>query len=194
MAEEYDYSDLNSRQRAFVSEYLRDLNATQAAIRAGYSPTSAAETASLFLSNPKFSACIERAKAERLSRVNLKADDVLHEMSLLAMSRIDHYEVTADGNVVLAPGAPEGAMAAVQSIKKKTRIFKDRLGVETHREYDVEIRLWDKPTPLKLTGRHAGLYPDRMEITGKGGAPIVAKIIREIVDPVNHAVDPVDHE
>ena len=93
-------------------------------------------------------------------------------MSLLAMSRIDHYVVSDEGQVELAEGAPDGAMAAVQSIKRKCKIFRDKEGHETHREYDVEIRLWDKPQPLKLTGRHVGLYPNRVEVTGKDGGPI----------------------
>lgn len=103
-------------------------------------------------------------------------------MSLLAMSRIDHYVVTDEGQLSLAEGAPDGAMAAVQSIKKKTKIFKDKEGNETHREYDVEIRLWDKPNPLKLTGRHVGLYPNKVELTGKDGAPIeITEVKRTVV-------------
>ena len=182
MAEEF--VPLEPRQQAFVNEYIIDLNGTQAAIRAGYSPATATQIASDQLSKPNVAASVARAKAQRLQRVNIKQDDVLHEMSLLAMSRIDHYVVSDDGQVELAEGAPDGAMAAVQSIKRKTKIFRDREGIKTHREYDVELRLWDKPQPLKLTGRHVGLYPDRVEHVGKGGGPIeIAEVCSVIVDP-----------
>lgn len=172
MASDTSEHQLTPRQAAFVAEYLVDLNASQAAIRAGYSEATAGPGAAQVLSNIKVAEAIERGKAQRLARVNIKQDDVLHEMSLLAMSRIDHYVVSDEGQVELAEGAPDGAMAAVQSIKRKCKIFRDKEGHETHREYDVEIRLWDKPQPLKLTGRHVGLYPNRVEVTGKDGGPI----------------------
>lgn len=178
-------SKLTPRQAAFVAEYLIDLNGTQAAIRAGYAATSAAETASELLRLSKVEEAVSRGQAQREQRINIKQDDVLHEMSLLAMSRIDHYMMTDEGQVALAEGAPDGAMAAVQSIKRKTKIFRDREGNETHREYDVELRLWDKPNPLKLTGRHVGLYPNKVEVTGKDGAPIetITQVRRVIVRP-----------
>lgn len=159
---------LNPKQRAFVAEYLVDLNATQAAIRAGYSPTTAGAIASEYLQKPNIAAAIERGKAQRLSRVNMTADTVLQEMALLSHSSIEHYVIGDDGQVRLAEGAPDGAMRAVQSIKRKTRVLKDG-----GREYDVELRLWNKPEPLKLMGKHAGLnFSDRVEHVGRDGGPI----------------------
>lgn len=176
--------DLNPRQAAFVAEYLVDLNGTQAAIRAGYSPHTANEQASALLANLNIAEAVERGKAQRASRVNISQDTVLHEMSMLALSRIDHYVVSDDGQVELAEGAPEDAMAAVQSIKRKTRVHCDAQGNITGKTYEVELRLWDKPAPLKLTGRHVGLYPDRVEHVGKGGGPIeIAEVRNTIVDP-----------
>lgn len=175
---------MTPRQRSFVAEYLLDLNGMQAAIRAGYSPDNANSYAVTLLRIPHVAEAIERGKAQRLHRVNLKQDDVLNEMSALAMSRIDHYVVSDEGQVELAEGAPDNAMAAVQSIKRKCKVFRDRQGVETHREYDVELRLWDKPQPLKLTGRHVGLYPDKVEVSGPNGGPIPITQVRSvIVDP-----------
>ena len=176
---------LTARQTAFVSEYLIDLNGTQAAIRAGYSPTSAAEVASEALRNSKIVDAIERGKAQRLSRVQMTQDTVLHEMSLLSHSSLEHYYVDDDGQVRPTEDAPDGAMRALQSIKKKTRIFRDKDGNETGREYDVEVRLWNKPEPLKLMGKHVGLnFSDRVEHTGKGGGPIeIAEVRSVIVDP-----------
>ena len=167
-----DPSALTPRQAAFVAEYLIDLNGTQAAIRAGYAHDSASVEAVRLLANDKIAASVARGQAQRTSRVNISQDTVLHEMSMLALSRIDHYVVSDDGQVELAEGAPEDAMAAVQSIKRKTRVHYDNQGNVTGKTYDVELRLWDKPTPLKLTGRHVGLYPDRVEHVGKGGGPI----------------------
>lgn len=176
-------SPLNPRQRAFVQEYLIDNNATQAAVRAGYSVDCAGPIGSRLLADVNVAPAIAQARAQRLTRVGMTQDQVLQEMSLLSHSRIDHYWVDDVGQIQLAEHAPEGAMAAIQSVKHRTTTRRDADGhpVVTH---EVEIRLWDKPTPLKLMGRHAGLFPDRQEHTGKGGGPIetVTRIERIIVD------------
>jgi phage terminase small subunit len=157
---------LTPRQAAFVAEYLVDLNGTQAAIRAGYSPHTANEQAAQLLANLSIAAHVEKLKAQRLSRVNTTADSVVHEMSLLAQSCVEHYEVDDFGNLRPTEDAPEGAMRAVSSIKKKIRHDKDG-GVT----YEVEFRLWDKPGSLKLMGKHAGVAAcfDKVELVGKGG-------------------------
>ena len=160
---------LNPRQRAFVHEYLQDLNATQAAIRAGYSPQTAQEQSYELLSKPLIKAAVEKAKAQRLARVNISADSVLNEIHALATSNVDHYYIDDFGNVRPTPEAPDHAMAAVSSIKKK--IHHDKDGGIT---YEVELKLWDKPGQLKLMGKHAGVKAclDRVEHSGLNGQPI----------------------
>lgn len=163
---------LAPRRAAFVAEYLIDLNAAQAAIRAGYAPHSANVTGAQLLADPNIAAAVERGKAQRLTRVGMTADSVLSEMALLANGRLEHYIIDDDGQVQLAPGAPDGAMAAIKSIKRKTRMSYDKDGNLIGKTYDVEVALWDKPGTLKLMGRHVGLFPDRVELVGKGGGPI----------------------
>ncbi len=102
-------------------------------------------------------------------------------MSLLANSSIDHYYVDDHGNLRPTPDAPAGAMRAVQSVKKTTKIDKD-----DNITYVVEFKLWDKPQPLRLMGRHIGLFADRVEHTGLNGGPIeatITKVERVVVDP-----------
>ena len=172
---------LNARQVAFVQEYIIDNNGTQAAIRAGYSPTSAGESACEFLKDSRIAAAVAKAQAQRASRVGVTQDSVLHEMSLLANASVDHYFVDEHGDLKAKPEAPDGAIRAVASIKKTTRIDKD-----DNITYTVEFKLWDKPGSLKLMGRHVALFPDRVEHTGAGGGPIetVSKVERVIIDPV----------
>lgn len=172
-------------EEAFVHEYVVDMNGTQACIRAGYSPDNATEQAQKLFKRPNVMAAIERIKAQRLSRVGVTQDTVLHEMSLLAQSSLTHYVVDEEGNIQLAEGAPEGAMRAIQSIKRRVTVKYDPKTEEVTKVYDVELKLWDKPGALRLMGKHTGLFPDRMEHTGKGGGPIeqVARIERVIVDP-----------
>ena len=172
---------LTPKQQRFVEEYLIDLNGTQAAIRAGYSPMTATQIASEYLTKPNIAAAVARGKAQRLSRVNTTADSVLHEMSLLASSNVDHYFVDDFGNLKPTDDAPDGAMRAISSIKKKIRHDKD--GSIT---YEVEFRLWDKPGSLKLMGKHANVKAcfDKVEVTGPDGGPIPITMVRSvIVDP-----------
>ena len=122
-------------------------------------------------------------------------DSVLHELSFLALSSIDHYLVDESGEVRLAKGAPEGAMRAIQSIKRRTSVRTDKDGNEC-RIHDVEIKLWDKPTPLALMGRHVGLFPSRMEHTGKDGMPVetITRIERVIVNTRSEGANPARDE
>lgn len=71
---------LTPKQAAFVQEYLLDLNATQAAIRAGYSRKRASETAYQLLQKTTVSEAIQKAQSERAKRVTRQADDVLRDI------------------------------------------------------------------------------------------------------------------
>lgn len=70
-------SKLTPKQAAFVAEYLTDLNATQAAIRAGYSPKTAYRTGADNLRKPQIAAAIAEAQADRSKRLQVTADDVV---------------------------------------------------------------------------------------------------------------------
>lgn len=77
-------SDLTARQEAFVREYLVDLNATQAAIRAGYSEKGARTQGPELLSNPVIQAAVAAAQAERARRVHVTQDDVFRRVWAIA--------------------------------------------------------------------------------------------------------------
>ena len=69
------------KQRAFVQEYLKDLNGTQAAVRAGYSSRTANEQASRLLANVNIQEAVAKAKAERSNRTKIDADWVLKRLA-----------------------------------------------------------------------------------------------------------------
>ena len=68
---------LTDKQKMFVKEYLIDLNATQAAIRAGYSESTAKEIGCENLTKPNIAEAIQEAMSERSEKVEIKAEDVL---------------------------------------------------------------------------------------------------------------------
>ena len=143
---------LTPRQRRFVDEYLLDLNGKQAAIRAGYSPKTAEVLASQTLRNPKVQAALAEAMAARAQRVELTQDTVLRELALLAQSDVTHYVIDQEGNVALRAGAPAGAMRAVSSLKKRI------VHTESAVIYETEIKLWNKPASVRMSGEHLGLF------------------------------------
>jgi phage terminase small subunit len=186
-AEEEMYShqpQLSPRRGAFVREYLKDRNATLAAIRAGYEKALAESIGAELLKDPEVGLALDIALSQRTSAVEITPETILNEMALLALSRLEHYTISDDGQVIPAPGAPVGVMAALQSVKRKVKVHYDSQGNIVSKDYDVELRLWDKPAPLRLLGRHVGLFPDKVEHTGAAGGPIQVQEVRSvIVDP-----------
>jgi phage terminase small subunit len=162
---------MTRRQQRFVAEYLVDLNAAQAAIRAGYSPRTARAVGCENLTKPHIAAAVDAEQRAVLDRTGITTARALGELELLAFSDIGHYRVDeASGQVQLAPGAPPGAMRAVRTLRRRSRTR--RRGREITEIVETEIRLWDKVASLKLAGQHVGLFPDRREHTGKNGKPI----------------------
>lgn len=112
---------LGPRQVRFIEEYLVDLNATQAAIRAGYSQRTASEQGARLLTNVSVATEIARLKSERSARTKLKSDDVLHEIDTLAASDIGQlFDLSADALRMLPMREwPDAARRTVASIKVK---------------------------------------------------------------------------
>jgi hypothetical protein len=103
---------LTARQRRIVEEYLIDLNATQAAIRAGYSRQTARSIGSENLTKPDIRAAVERGMLELGGRAQIAADQVLKEVALIAFSDILDIDFGPDGKLVEGkPGAARAVAA-----------------------------------------------------------------------------------
>lgn len=157
---------LNPRQRRFVDEYLVDLNATQAAIRAGYSSRTAGAVGHENLTKPEIATAVQAAIDERAKRTNVTQDRVVEELSVVSFSNIWDYEIDENGHVALSIGVRPEAIRAVASIKRKRRTIprKDDAPIV---EIETEIRLWDKPGTLRLAGQHLGMYKDVVKHEGE---------------------------
>jgi phage terminase small subunit len=146
-----DERPLSPKQQAFVDEYLKDLNATAALVRAGYSAKTADVQASQTLRIPKVQAAIASAMARRAARCQFDQDSVLHELALLSRSDIMDYVIDDEGNVGLREGAHPDATRAIASLKRK--IHHSDAGVT----YETTITLWSKPASVKMAAEHLGL-------------------------------------
>ncbi len=147
-----------ARVERFIREYAIDVNGKAAAIRAGYSAKSAEVTASRLLRDEKVRAAADELLEREAAQRGITAGRVLKELEALAFSDVSNYKVTFDGHVELTDKAPRNAMRAVASIKYRVKVTET--GDSIH---ETELKLWDKPGPLKLAGRHVGLFPDRVD-------------------------------
>ena len=143
---------LTAKQQRFCDEYLIDLNATQAAIRAGYSPKTACEQASRLLANVKVQEVIAVEMARRSKRTGINQDRVLMEIAKMAFVNID--DVIDLNTVQVKQTATKEDLACIQSVKIKPTEF----GTER------EIKLCDKKSNLELLGKHLGMFKDKVEL------------------------------
>lgn len=162
---------MTKKQKRFVEEYLIDLNATQAAIRAGYSPDSAKEIGSENLTKPDIAKAVDQAIAERSRRTGVNAERVVRELAKIAF--VNAGEVVDLDTALLMDKISDDDMAAIQSVKVKT--FGED-GIER------EVKLADKLKALELLGKHLGLFKDKVEINGnvKADMSSLSSILEEI--------------
>lgn len=146
---------MTQKQKRFIEEYLIDLNATQAAIRAGYSPDTAYSIGQENLKKPEISARIDRAMAERSKRTGVNAERVIQELAKIAF--VNATEVIDPKTATVKEDALPEDTAAIQSVKVKT-FGEDGL--------EREIKMGDKIKALELLGKHLGMFKDKIELSG----------------------------
>ena len=145
---------MTKKQKRFVEEYLIDLNATQAAIRAGYSPDTAGSIGAENLKKPEIKSRIDKAMAERSRRTGINQDRVLQELARIGFAKIT--DVVDPETAEIRTDASDDDLACIQSIKIKPNEF----GTER------EVKLYDKKAALVDLGKHLGLFKDKVELTG----------------------------
>ena len=145
---------LNKKQERFISEYLKDLNATQAYIRAGYSARTANICGPRLLSNVSIKTEIERLTTEKAAEAGVTVDKIVKEAALIAFS--DLSEFLQNSEDIKDPSKwPEHVRRGLQSYK----ITKQSGGkTETTR---TEVKLWDKVACLEFLGRYLGMLKDK---------------------------------
>ena len=147
---------LTNKQKKFIDEYLVDLNATQAAIRAGYKEKAAYRTGAENLRKPQIQEEIQKRIQERQQRTEVTQDMVVKELAAIAFSRAtDYVEIRSNGvcsTVVIKPTTDlsDQQIRAISGIKEGAN--------------GIEIKLNDKEKALELLGRHLGMWNDKLDI------------------------------
>lgn len=181
MPKKSNMESLTPKQQAFCHKLIElDWNQTNAAIAAGYSPKSAATTASRMLKNDKVTKyldeCVDKSLGAMKSQIRHK---VLSELIPIATS-----DITDIVNVVtktkIRPifndegeeiGQEEVEYQVVEIADTKNLTTEQRRGIASIKQDAkgaIEIKFHDKKSALDLLGRHGGLWTDKQEITVKG--------------------------
>ncbi|MDD4906000.1 MAG: terminase small subunit [Methylobacter tundripaludum] len=164
---------MNNKQEAFVNEYLKDHNGTQAAIRAGYSKRSARAEACRLLTKDDISAAIKARIAER----TMDSDEVLTRLADIGRGNLaDLMDVTTSGftlelmekdeagNLVVKPETK-----LIKKIKQKvtTHIAKNESD-EDREVVETEIELYSAQEALNTIAKLNGMITDKLDLTSKG--------------------------
>lgn len=155
---------LTPKQQRFVDEYLVDLNATQAAIRAGYSQKTAQEQGARLLSNVMVQAAIAECMKAREQRTEITQDKVVKELAKVAFGDPRKVMSWGPGGLKLKDSAEltDDDAAFVSEVSETT----------TEHGGSLKLKTNDKLKALELLGRHLGMFKEKVEVTGKDGGPI----------------------
>ena len=175
---------LSDKQARFVAEYLIDLNATQAAIRAGYSAATAKQQGSRLLTNADVQEAVTSGRAEMAKRTEISADRVLTELAKIGFSDIRKAVrwasaailPDAEPNEELEPQPHGGALkrsrhevASVVELVSSDEIDEDTaaaISEVSQTTAGLKIKLHDKRAALVDIGRHLGMFTDKVEHSG----------------------------
>lgn len=168
----------NPKREQFAREYIIDLNATKAYIRAGYSEKGARQGASRLLADVDIQDRISELKEASIKRVasalemDLSADRILGEMASMAQADMaDFFSLDLQGRPLLDLQKAQslGLTRNIKKLKYKEMpaITVVEAGIELEREvFQVEIELWDKVRADENLMKHKNLLKERVEVQG----------------------------
>jgi len=153
-AKENQTKPLTPKQQRFCEEYLIDRNATQAAIRAGYSKRSAFVQGSHLLSNDKIKAEVQTQSQKIAEKCEVTVEDNLKK--LLEIASVDVASIfKEDGSLKAVEDIPEDVRRAISGIDVTKEFNRKNLT-----GYTKKIRFWDKVKALELIGKHLQMFTD----------------------------------
>ena len=146
---------LTDKQKKFVEEYLIDLNATQACIRAGYKTKTAMEQGYQLLQKTSVQEAIAESMAERSRRTGINQDRIVQELARIAFVKITDV-VDPDGEI--NTNASDDDLACIESYKVEDS---DSVNGSSSKR---EVKLASKIKALELLGKHVGMWNDKIQV------------------------------
>ncbi len=162
---------MTKKQQLFIQEYLIDLNATQAAIRAGYSSKTANRIAAENMSKPVIQEAIQKAMAERSKRTEITVDRVLQEYVKIAFADIKDFLSFRTEKTVIdydkETGEPIIDYAQIIEMKPSDEVDGTMIQeVSISPKGVFQFKLHDKKGALDMIGKHLGMFKDNLNING----------------------------
>jgi len=181
---------LTAKQQRFVEEYLVDLNATQAAIRAGYAEKRADAIGYENLRKPEIAEAVSSAMKAREERTQITQDMVLRELAKIGFSDIRKVVRWGNTEIRLNDGSDDGlvevyhglALTAADEIDDDTAAA---IAEISQGKEGLRVKFHDKKGALVDIGKHLGMFKEKVELTGKDGGAIqtVSRVEYVVVDP-----------
>ena len=177
---------LTAKQQRFCDEYLIDLNATQAAIRAGYSEKNADKIGSELLGKTRVAEYIQERKQDRVERTEITQDMVLRELAIIAFSNIADYARVVEKEGVTDTGT-KVKYKTVDAVLTEdlTDNQKKALAVIKEGKNGLEVKPYDKVRALELLGKHLGMWTEKVEVTERAKNPfaeLTTEELRQLMD------------
>ena len=148
-------SKLNPRQALFCKEYMVDLNATKAAIRAKYSKKTAYSIGQENLNKPEIKRVIQEALEKRKAKIEITAQRILDELAKMGFANMEDYTRIQNGEAVIDLSMiTRDQMAAVSEVTSEV-YTEGRGGPEVKR---TKLKIFDKKSSLELLGKHLKLF------------------------------------
>jgi phage terminase small subunit len=166
---------LTVKQRRFVAEYLVDSNATQAAIRAGYSKATANEQGARLLAKASVQQAVAAGQQRIETKLAVSADQIAQELAKLGFSNmLDYIRIGPHGhpNIDLSALSRDQA-SALTSVRIDE--YMDGVGEHARPVKKVEFRLADKRAALVDLAKLLGFWKERHEVE-VGWADLLAEI------------------
>lgn len=171
---------LTLKQQRFVAEYLVDKNATQAAIRAGYSAKTAYSQGQRLLKHVEVAALIATKAEKQVEKLEITAERVLAELALLGFANMEDYvRIGSDGDPYLDFSTLTREQAAAIT-EMTVEDFKDGRGDGARDVRRVKFKLADKRAALVDLGRHFALFTDKVQ---HGADPALVALIEKSMSP-----------
>jgi len=164
---------LTAKQATFLDEYLTDLDATQAAIRGGYSKRAARQIGDENMSKPAISAAIAEARAGRSVRTEIIADRVVRELARIAFFDV-RKAFNPDGTMKPLDQLDDDAAAAIAGIEVSELRDGDGNVVGVLKK----LKICEKLGALDKLGRFLGMWNDKLKLQGDAENPLMLLIQR----------------
>ncbi|WP_010245857.1 terminase small subunit [Acetivibrio cellulolyticus] len=182
-------AQLTLKQRIFVDEYLIDLNATQAAIRAGYSKKTAYRTGADNLIKPQIQAQIQKRMKDREERTEITQDFVLRELYAIANANGADFAKVVKKSITQPVLDDEGSVIQKEEFYNVVEIEPtDEIPDEKKKaiagikqgKHGIEVNTCDKIRALELLGRHLGMFTDKVKVDVGSGFDMLESIMIQL--------------